>query len=157
MRSIATAAVSGHGTNVIAGLAVGMESTAAPTLVIGAAILAAHKLGATSGLAEVAGGGAAGEAACGLLGTAVACMGMLSTAVYVLAMDVFGPIADNAGGIVEMDEEVPEAVRRVTDRLDAVGNTTKAITKGYAVGSAALACFLLFSAFLDEVGWSEPV
>ena len=86
----------------------------------------------------------------GLFGTAVATMGMLSTAVYVLGMDFFGPIADNAGGIVEMSDE-PEQVREITDELDAVGNTTKAATKGYAVGSAALACFLLYSAFRDEV------
>jgi K(+)-stimulated pyrophosphate-energized sodium pump len=86
----------------------------------------------------------------GIFGTAVATMGMLMAAAYILAMDTFGPIADNAGGIVEMTDQ-PESVRDVTDSLDSAGNTTKALTKGYAVGTAALAAFLLFSAFLEEV------
>jgi len=137
--SIAEASQTGPATNIIAGLSVGLECTALPILAIGAAILGAYYLGANSGYPHA-----------GLFGTAVATMGMLSTAAYILAMDTFGPIADNAGGIVEMSDQ-PEEIRAQSDRLDAVGNTTKALTKGYAVGSAALAAFLLFSAYLDEV------
>jgi len=122
-----------------------MESTAAPVIVISIAIISAYWCGNWSGITN-----SNGEAIGGLFGTAVATMGMLSTAAYVLTMDVFGPIADNAGGIVEMSEQ-PESVRDICDELDAVGNTTKATTKGYAIGSAALASFLLFSAFMDEV------
>lgn len=142
VRSIAQASVTGHGTNVIAGMAVGMRATAAPVAIIATALLSSYKVGRAAFPASV------GNA--GLFGTAVATMGMLSTVVFVLAMDVFGPITDNAGGIIEMSEQ-PEHVRDITDTLDAVGNTTKAITKGFSVGSASLACFLLFSAFLDEV------
>ncbi len=140
VQMIANASTTGHATNIIAGISVGLESTALPTLVISAAIISAYKLGQSSGLEGS-----------GLFGTAVATMGMLATAAFILAMDTFGPIADNAGGITEMSGQ-PEEVRHKTDRLDAVGNTTKALTKGYAVGSAALAAFLLFSAYMDEVG-----
>ena len=146
VRVIAAASITGHGTNIIAGVAVGMESVAAPVLVISVAVVAAYWRGQTAGLVDKD----TGEPIGGLFGTAVATMGMLSTAAYVLTMDVFGPIADNAGGIVEMSDQ-PDSVRDVTDALDAVGNTTKATTKGYAIGSAALASFLLFSAFMDEV------
>src|ERR1043166_3330445 len=139
VKSIAAASVTGPATNIIAGFAVALECTALPTFTISAAIIASYKLGASSGLAHS-----------GLFGTAVATMGMLGTAAYILAMDTFGPITDNAGGIIEMSHQ-PEDIRRRTDRLDAVGNTTKALTKGYAIGSAALAAFLLFSAYLDEV------
>ncbi len=139
VKEIAESSETGPATNVIAGISVGLESTALPVLVIGAAILASYKLG------SLALGGQGG-----IFGTAVATMGMLSTAAYILAMDTFGPITDNAGGIVEMSQQ-PEQTRQKTDRLDATGNTTKALTKGYAIGSASLAAFLLFSAYLDEV------
>ncbi len=139
VKSIAEASQTGPATNIISGIAVGMESTGYPVLVIAAAIIGAYFLGENSGLAHA-----------GLFGTAVATMGMLGTAAYILAMDTFGPITDNAGGIVEMSQQ-PDAIRERTDRLDSVGNTTKALTKGYAVGSAALAAFLLFSAYIDEI------
>ncbi len=139
VKDIAKASQTGHGTNIITGFAVGMESTALPVIVLSVALLASYFLGNASGIEHG-----------GLYGTAIATMGMLGTAAYILAMDNFGPITDNAGGIAEMSK-APESVRQRTDRLDAVGNTTKALTKGYAVGSAALAAFLLFSAYLDEV------
>lgn len=139
VRSIAEASQTGPATNIIAGIAVGFENVAYPILVIGAAIISTYYIGDSSGLQHA-----------GLFGTAVATMGMLGTAAYILAMDTFGPITDNAGGIVEMSQQ-PDHIREKTDRLDAVGNTTKALTKGYAVGSAALAAFLLFSAYLDEL------
>lgn len=145
VRTLALASSTGHGTNIIAGVSLGLESTALPVLVISVAIISAFWLGHTSGLVDEA-----GKPTGGLFGTAVATMGMLSTAAYVLTMDMFGPIADNAGGIVEMSQQ-PESVREITDVLDAVGNTTKATTKGFAIGSAALASFLLFSAYMDEV------
>lgn len=97
-----------------------------------------------------------GECIGGLFGTAIATMGMFCTGIFVLSMSGFGPIADNAGGIVEMSNQ-PEEVRIITDKLDAVGNVTKANTKGYSVGSASLACFLLFSAFIDEINFLSPI
>jgi len=139
VKTIAEASQTGPATNIIAGIAVGLECTALPVFVISMAIIASYYWGNMSGVAHA-----------GLFGTAVATMGMLGTAAYILAMDTFGPITDNAGGIIEMSGQ-PEEVRHKTDRLDAVGNTTKALTKGYAIGSAALAAFLLFSAYLDEV------
>ena len=142
VQSIAAASEQGHGTNVIAGIAVGLESTGIPTLCIVTALLTSYWLGASSGLSN--------QKVAGIYGTACATMGMLASVGFVLAMDTFGPISDNAGGIAEM-AHCHESVRRRVDRLDAVGNTTKALTKGYAVGSAALASFLLFSAFLDSV------
>src|SRR3989442_1774164 len=145
VRSIAEASQTGPATNIIAGMAVGMESTALPVIVIAVAIIASYALWRSSGVTIE--GNPLGA---GLFGTAVATMGMLGTAAYILAMDTFGPIADNAGGIIEMSQQ-PEDIRHKTDRLDAVGNTTKALTKGYAIGSAALAAFLLFAAYLDEV------
>jgi K(+)-stimulated pyrophosphate-energized sodium pump len=139
VKTIADASQTGPATNIITGMAVGLECTAIPVVVISVAIIASYYLGSMSGVEHA-----------GLFGTAVATMGMLGTAAYILAMDTFGPITDNAGGIIEMSGQ-PEDVRHKTDRLDAVGNTTKALTKGYAIGSAALAAFLLFSAYLDEV------
>jgi K(+)-stimulated pyrophosphate-energized sodium pump len=129
----------GHATNIIRGFAVALECTAAPVVVLSAALLLSYMFGTRTGIAHG-----------GLYGTATATMGMLSTAAYVLAMDTFGPITDNAGGIAEFSG-APKSVRDRTDKLDAVGNTTKALTKGYAIGSAALAAFLLFSAYQDEV------
>lgn len=141
VKDIANSSTTGAATNIITGLSVGMESTALPVVFISLCIFVSYKLAALA---------LPGVANAGLYGTAIATMGMLSTCTYILAMDTFGPITDNAGGITEMSG-APEEIRNVTDRLDACGNTTKALTKGYAVGSAALATFLLFSAYLDEV------
>lgn len=141
VQSIAKASVTGSATNIITGLAVGMECTALPVLAISLAILSSYYCGIYA---------LPGVRGAGLFGTAIATMGMLATAAYILAMDTFGPITDNAGGIIEMSG-APEEVRKRTDRLDSVGNTTKALTKGYAIGSAALAAFLLFSAYLDQI------
>jgi K(+)-stimulated pyrophosphate-energized sodium pump len=144
VQMIAASCTTGPATAIISGFAIGLECVAMPVLVISAAILGSYYLGANAGLEGVS------KMSAGLYGTAIATMGMLSTAAYILAMDTFGPITDNAGGIVEMSHQ-PEAIRHRTDRLDSVGNTTKALTKGYAIGSAALAAFLLFSAYIDEV------
>ena len=145
VRSIAEASLTGPATNIISGLAVGMETPAMPVLVIGAALLLSYYFG-VRGLADVD----IANYAKGIYGTAIATMGMLSSAAYILAMDTFGPITDNAGGIIEMSDQ-PHEVRERTDKLDAAGNTTKALTKGYAIGSAALAAFLLFSAYLETI------
>ncbi|MDP1629578.1 MAG: sodium-translocating pyrophosphatase [bacterium] len=139
VREIAKASETGHATNIITGYAVGLESTGLTVITISAALLASYKLGTLTG---IPGGG--------LYGTAVATMGMLATAAYILAMDTFGPIVDNGAGIAEMAGESGQ-MRDTMDKLDAAGNTTKALTKGYAIGSAALAAFLLFSAYLEEV------
>ena len=141
VQSIAEASSTGHGTNIIVGISVGMKATCIPTIAVAVSVLMAYHLGASTNIGE-------GHNA-GLFGTAVATMGMLSNAVYILSMNNFGPIADNAGGIAEMSLQ-PAAVRDATDRLDAAGNVTKAITKGYSIGSASMACFLLFGAFMDE-------
>jgi K(+)-stimulated pyrophosphate-energized sodium pump len=146
VRSIVEASVTGPATNIISGLAVGMETPAMPVVVISAALLLSYYFG-VQGLAGVAG---ISDYAKGIYGTAIATMGMLSCAAYILAMDTFGPITDNAGGIIEMSNQ-PDSIRERTDKLDSAGNTTKALTKGYAVGSASLAAFLLFSAYLEEI------
>src|SRR5271170_2377998 len=146
VQSIAAASLTGPATNIISGLAVGMETPAMPVIAISAALLLSYYFG-VKGLAELT---TISDYAKGIYGTAIATMGMLSCAAYILAMDTFGPITDNAGGIIEMSNQ-PHAIRERTDKLDSAGNTTKALTKGYAVGSASLAAFLLFSAYLEEI------
>jgi K(+)-stimulated pyrophosphate-energized sodium pump len=141
VQDIANASKTGPATNIVVGTAVGYETTFATAIVIGAALILSHLMGEMSGVAGAGG-----------FGTAVATMGMLMTCPYVLSMDTFGPITDNANGINEM-AGVGGEVRRITDRLDAVGNTTKALTKGYAMISAGLAAFLLFQAYLDRVSF----
>ncbi len=145
VREIAEASKTGPATNIIAGTAVGFETTAVTAITIGIALFASHWLGDQANLVS-----STGVNVGGIFGTAVATMGMLMTTAYILAMDTFGPITDNAGGIAEFSRADP-AAREITDRLDAVGNTTKALTKGYAIASASLAAFLLFSAYIDKI------
>ncbi len=149
VREIAEASKTGPATNIISGTAVGYETTAVTAITIGIALIASHWLGEQAGLLRVNADGTTSNVG-GIFGTAVATMGMLMTTAYILAMDTFGPITDNAGGVAEFSRAEAGA-REITDRLDAVGNTTKALTKGYAIASASLAAFLLFSAYIDKV------
>jgi len=151
VREIAAATLTGPATTIITGVAVGFECVALPVLAISAALGLSYFLGSQVNL------GFHGVISTGgIFGTAVATMGMLMSTAYILAMDTFGPITDNAGGITEMSGQA-ESIRDITDALDGVGNTTKALTKGYGIGSAALAAFLLFSAYLDVLFTYKPV
>ena len=147
VREIAKASETGAATNIISGFAIGLETTALPVISISVALLVSYFLGGQAAPDQSIGWQVF---LYGLYGTAVATMGMLATCAFILAEDTFGPITDNAGGIVEMSDQ-PEEIRHRTDKLDAIGNTTKALTKGYAMGSAALAAYLLFGAFFDKV------
>ncbi|MEO6397446.1 MAG: V-type H(+)-translocating pyrophosphatase [Tepidiformaceae bacterium] len=152
VQEIARASKTGAATNMIIGTAVGFETTAVTAITVGIALVVSFVLGQQADPEGAAGITAqVSNVSTGVFGTAVATMGMLMSAAYVLAMDTFGPITDNAGGITQMAEGTKPEAREITDALDTVGNTTKALTKGYAVGSAALAAFLLFTAYLDEV------
>jgi K(+)-stimulated pyrophosphate-energized sodium pump len=154
VKELARASLTGPATNIISGFSVGLESTGVTAIIIAIALGLSYFFGTQA--ATLTPALATGGVNPGLFGTAVATMGMLTTVAYVLSMDTFGPITDNAGGIAEFSQ-APAEVRHITDVLDGIGNTTKALTKGYAVGSAALAAFLLFSAYLDEVKLREGV
>jgi K(+)-stimulated pyrophosphate-energized sodium pump len=145
VREIAEASKTGPATNIISGTAVGFETTLVTAVTISIALFASFWLGDQANLLSETGVNVGG-----IFGTAVATMGMLMTTAYILAMDTFGPITDNAGGIAEFSR-AEKGAREITDRLDAVGNTTKALTKGYAIASASLAAFLLFSAYIDKI------
>ncbi|MBV9712231.1 MAG: sodium/proton-translocating pyrophosphatase, partial [Ktedonobacteraceae bacterium] len=147
VREIAASTLTGPATTIITGIAVGLECVALPVLAICSALGLSFFLGSQVSFPVVAGFPTVINSG-GIFGTAVATMGMLMSCAYVLSMDTFGPITDNAGGITEMGGQA-ESVRDITDALDGVGNTTKALTKGYGIGSAALAAFLLFSAYLN--------